>query len=196
LAPSRLGPVGGQVSDISPSHELQSLEGVVVDPDSLRLIGTVDTGSGVTWELITYESSSGTCLDAVGSRPGGHRVMLGGCGNVTVAEHNLSSSWNIGPAVLDGTRHSLAFGLAPKPSAHIRVVYEGVSRDVVAVASNGFWIVDTIGLPTGGVRVSRIEAVDAQGVVLETVEVPAVASVGLGSTEEHSHSGSTEEHSH
>jgi len=145
-------------------------EGIGVDPASVRML-TVGSDSGnVNWSLIEYTSDAGACLDVEGEL-NGERASFGGCD----PDPDAVSAPTVGGLVLDGKGFAVAFGVLTAPGANARVLLID-GRTVAAVVQGGAWVVS---IPVDNIEAAtfeRVDVLDGQGRVIDSVPFIPVPS--------------------
>ncbi len=143
------------------------------DPESLRVVRTLETPSGVTFTVVTYSTSRYECVDVVAALEGATESAGGGgvCG--PAREHRDEPlEWSMGGVLAGGRAYTYANGWVAPPASAVRVTLAD-GRMLMDHPVDGVWIV----VVPEEVDVVRIEAFGPSGGVLASAKPPSLVEI-------------------
>jgi hypothetical protein len=158
----------------APDPEIIKAEGGgEYDPESLRVLRTAETPTGVTFTVVTYRTSRYECVDVVAALEGATHPEGGGGGCGPAREHRDEPlEWSLGGILVGGRSYTYANGWVAPPATTVRVTLVD-GRVLVDQPVDGVWIVVVL----GEVDVVRIEAFGPSGEVLANAKPPSLTNI-------------------
>lgn len=150
-------------------RQLNAERGGIFDPESFRVVRTVEDPAGVTWTVVTYRTSKYSCLDVYGGITGAEQPSgaVGECGFPSAAPEGLSG---IGEGGLDvgGRFYNVVNGRVGLDVARVEATLSDGTTRIDTPRGNV-----TLFVTPADVKVVRLRAFDANGQVIATVTVAA-----------------------
>ncbi len=175
--------------DASPSF-VSAVEGetLTAQLDTQTVVQSRDTAGDVRWNLVTYDSSSGTCLDLYYTGPDGDG-MVGGCGPT---DERFPEASVIGwvDTNNDGTAQMVMMGVVAEDQGITSVSIEFQDGTTISapVVNQSWFVFDIVGSPVSSVaydaagnEVSRDDSVAATVAELDTARLPYQSQPAAGS---------------
>ena len=147
--------------------QLEAERGGTLIPDSFRVLRTVEEPRGITWTVVTYETTKYECLDIYGGITGSETPAgaVGGCGGLSeLGSGNLIVGGLGGDLRVGSDLFSLVGGEAAPSVATVRATFSD-GRTVLDRPTGGIWLF----VSRPGQSPSLVEALDDQGRVVSVL---------------------------
>lgn len=153
-----------------PTSDELRVQGRVANPATLEVRRSIVVPAGVTWTVVSYDSSDGVCLDAFGElSSGGEQAKLGGCDLAGEVPYSM------GGLQLGDEWFNVIFGQSSGATVRVTLGSGAIRQDT---PENGVWIVVVPSDPTARANdFARVDVLDGAGNVVATIEPPSLAQL-------------------
>lgn len=150
--------VGAEAPSYAPDPAIAAVEKQTLRQDTVK-VEQVDETAGVTWTLVSYESSDGPCLDVHAEDDSGEWGKIGGCGTP-----DGPFRIGVGSIFLSGNTYTAAYGRPPVGAERMRLALSDGTTVTVSLV-NGTYLHPL----QHGNDVVRADALDRRGTVISSI---------------------------